>query len=54
MMGERWKDRRTVEKMAAGTLKMTRMMGFRFSRMNATASKLEKNLCVCALVTGQQ
>ena len=39
---------RTVEKMAAGTLKMTLMIAFRFNRMNTTASRLEKNLCVCA------
>ena len=44
--GGRWT--RTVEKMAAGTLKMTLMIAFRFNRMNTTASKLEKNLCVYA------
>ena len=36
--------------MAAGTLKMTLMIAFRFNRMNTTASKLEKNLCVYAHV----
>ena len=41
---------RTVEKMAAGTLKMTLMIAFRFNRMNTTASRLEKNLCVYAHV----
>ena len=43
-----------VEKMVAGTLKMTLRMACRFNRMNTMASKLEKNLCVCALVPGQQ
>ena len=42
--------RHTVEKMAAGTLKMTLMIAFRFNKMNTTASKLEKNLCVYAHV----
>ena len=35
-------------------LKMTLRMVFRFNRMNTMASKLEKNLCVCALVPSQQ
>ena len=40
--------RLTVEKMAAGTLKMTLMMAFRFNRMNTTASRFEKKLCAAS------
>lgn len=33
-----------MEKIAAGTLKMTLMIAFKFSMMKTTASRFEKNL----------